>query len=65
MEEHLVLSLQLQSCDGFTALPTDILGTEHYVIGWENSGSYAASMIGESVMDLKPNTTSKSESVSL
>ena len=35
------------SCDGFTALPIDIQGTEYYAIGWENDGSIAQSMIGK------------------
>ena len=39
--------LQQYSCDGFTALPIDIQGTEYYAIGWENDGSIAQSMIGK------------------
>ena len=39
--------LQQYSCDGFTALPIDIQGTEYYAIGWQNDGSYAQSMIGK------------------
>ena len=35
------------SCDGFTALPIDIQGTEYYAIGLENDGSNAQSMIGK------------------
>ena len=39
--------LQQYSCDGFTALPIDIQGTEYYAIGLENDGSYAECMIGK------------------
>ena len=42
-----VYVLQQYSCDGFTALPIDIQGTEYYAIGWENDGSIAQSMIGK------------------
>jgi hypothetical protein len=47
------IMLQEYSCDGFTALPVDIQGTEYYAIGWENDGNSAASMIGRQIIVIR------------